>query len=100
MDVVLKVIEQLGVFQSQLSGLSLPESLQIVHIPAILLVVFLEVHPLFLECLDNRVDLDEQFIASLDLLEEGPAERVADVKQVGISKVKQFLDSVVVALAG
>lgn len=99
-DVVLIVIQQLGVFQSQLSGLPLPESLQIVHIPTILLVVLLEVHLLFLECLDDRVDLDEQFIASLDLLEEGPAERVADVKQVGISEVKQFLDSVVVALAG
>lgn len=99
-DVVLVVIEQFGLFESELPCLSLPQSLQVLHVSAVLLVVLLEGHLLLPEGLDDGVDLDEEFVASLDLLEEGAAEGVADVEEVGVAEVQQLLDRVVVALAG
>lgn len=92
------MVQQLLLVEAVLPGLRLPQRVQVLHVGAVLLVVLLEVQPLLPERLDDGADLDEQLIASLDLLEEGTRERVTDVQQVRVSQRQQLLHRVVVAL--
>ncbi len=98
LDFVLVVVQQFLLVEAVLPRLRLPQRMQVLHVRAVLFVVLLEVQSLLPERLDHRVDLDEQLVASLDLLEKRARERVADVQQMRVSQGQQLLHGVVVAL--
>ena len=73
---------------------------EIVHVGGVGLVVFLEEHVFLFECIGHCPDLEEEFIDSFFLVEEGAIQGVADVHDMGFTQGQEFLYRVVVVLAG
>lgn len=99
-DLVLVVVQQLGLLQAQLPGLPIPERVEIVNVGPIHLVVLLEGYLFLLEGLHHRVDFDEQLVASLDLGEEWSVQGVPNVEEMCVAHLQDFLDGVVEVLSG
>lgn len=74
--------------------------LQVGDVCGIQLVVLLELDLFLFECLGHGTHFDEELVDSFLLIEEGSIERVADVDDVGFTDGDDFLDGLIVVLAG